>query len=278
MKIPNIFVPEKDLTSIVNNYLKNDVNLENQHTHIDPNLNYMISILGVLLRLEGKRSQDTQRIIQKSLKHSEEKKCVYIIDFFKIAEVDLPEDVSNAILEHLKKEYTLKIKMDIVNSYLDDKPVIQNSVVDYVNMVIGIGDEHRQGNLWMYKDPRTGLPKTIVIDLNYIRSVEEQLGLTKSAQKEEYRKAMLKIYATKIQNNPYYDFMDNLELVEAVTNVKLKSEVAQAGSLIGTLASRTDEENKQVYDRVINNMIKHHGYCNVCAEKTLEHFCTYKES
>lgn len=277
MKIPNIFVPEKDLTSIVNNYLKNDVNLENQHTHIDPNLNYMISMLGVLLRLEGKRSQDTQRIIQKSLKHSEEKKCVHVIDFFKIAEVDLPEDVSNAIFEHLKKEYTRKIKMDIFSSYLDEKQVIQKGVMDYVNMVIGIGDEHRQGNLWMYKDPKTGLPKTIVIALNYIRSVEEQLGLTKSAQKEEYRKAMLKVYATKIQNNPYYDFMDNLELVDTVMNVKLKSEAAQVGSLIGSLASRTNEENKQVYDRVIDNMIQHHNYCKVCAEKTLEYFCTPRE-
>ena len=58
-----------------------------------------------------------------------------------------------------------------------------------------------------------------------------------------------------------YDFMDNLELVKAVTDVRLKSDIAGAGSLIGALANRTNEENQKLYDRILNTMLNKLGYC-----------------
>ncbi len=278
MKIPNIFVPEKDLTSMINDYLEDGMGLgKNQQVHIDPNLNYMLCTLGVILRLEGKSSREIEQDIQKFIQRSEEKRCVYIVDFFKTAELDLPVSVSSTILGHLKKEYAKKIKIDIANSYLDEKPIIQNGVMDYVNMIIGIGTENLGPNkVWKYLDPKTKLPKTITIDIDYILEVEKQLGLNTVTNTESFRQTIRKIYGMKLSNDPYYDFMDNLELVEAVTNVKLKSEVAKAGSLIEFLASTSNEENKRLYEKVTNNMIQHHGYCKVCAEKTLEYFCTQK--
>jgi serine protein kinase len=71
-----------------------------------------------------------------------------------------------------------------------------------------------------------------------------------------------------------YDFMDNLELVKAVTDVRLKSDIAGAGSLIGALANRTNEENQKLYDRILNTMLNKLGYCMTCAQKTVEYFCT----
>jgi serine protein kinase len=275
MKIPNIFVPEKDLTGTINDYLDDNKDLEkNQNTHIDPNLNEMLACLSVMLRLEGKRGVNIEKIIQKGLKNSEDTRCIHIIDFLTTAENDFPEDVNSTISKHLKEIYAKKIKLNIVNSYFDEKLSIQNSVMDYITMVIGL-DSGNLGpnNTWRYLDPKTKLPKTIKIDTNYMRKVEKHLGLN-NTNTENFRQTMRKVYAMKISTNPYYDFMDHIGLVEAVTNVKLNSEVAKAGSLIGSLASRTNEENKQVYDRVIDNMIKHHNYCKVCAEKTLEYFCT----
>jgi len=68
--------------------------------------------------------------------------------------------------------------------------------------------------------------------------------------------------------------MDNLELVKAVTDVRLKSDIAGAGSLIGALANRTNEENQKLYDRIIHAMLEKLGYCQTCAQKTVEYFCT----
>jgi len=68
--------------------------------------------------------------------------------------------------------------------------------------------------------------------------------------------------------------MDNLELVKAVTDVRLKSDIAGAGSLIGALANRTNEENQKLYDRMIDTMLNKLGYCMTCAQKTIEYFCT----
>jgi serine protein kinase len=81
----------------------------------------------------------------------------------------------------------------------------------------------------------------------------------------------------KISVSPDYDFMDNLELVKAITDVRLKSDIAGAGSLIGALANRTNEENQKLYDRMIYTMNEKLGYCRTCAQKTIEYFCTQED-
>jgi serine protein kinase len=71
--------------------------------------------------------------------------------------------------------------------------------------------------------------------------------------------------------------MDNLELVKAVTEVRLKSDIAGAGSLVGALANRTNEENQKLYDRMLTTMRDKLGYCPTCAQKTIEYFCTQED-
>ena len=72
--------------------------------------------------------------------------------------------------------------------------------------------------------------------------------------------------------------MDNNELVKAVTDVRLKSDIAGAGSLVGALSNRTNEENQQLYNRMINTMKTKLNYCNTCAKKTIEYFCTQDDA
>jgi len=89
-----------------------------------------------------------------------------------------------------------------------------------------------------------------------------------------FRTSIRKIYGQKISVDPNYDFMDNLELVKAVTDVRLKSDIAGAGSLVGALANRSNEENQKLYNRIINTMLSKLNYCQTCAQKTIEYFCT----
>jgi serine protein kinase len=55
--------------------------------------------------------------------------------------------------------------------------------------------------------------------------------------------------------------------------VRLESDVAGAGSLVGALANQTNEENLRVRNRMIDTMLGKLGYCKTCAQKTIEYFC-----
>jgi len=278
MKVPKTFVPEKDLTERVNDYLNKKESLRKKKgLHRDPNLNLVISTLGVILRLEGENHRTIEQYLNKFLNESEEEGCLYVVDFLKKAEPDLPKIVNDAMRVHLEGEYNSKATVDIVESYLNKKLVISECVMDYVNMIIGV-DSGKLGpnNTWRYRDPKTGIPKTITIDNNYMWKVENKLCLTNATYAESFRQSIRKVYAMKISTDPYYNFMDNTQLVNAITSIQLEAEINKIGSLVSALTKNSNEENKQIYERTVNNMINHHGYCEVCAKKTLEYFMSKK--
>ena len=171
--------------------------------------------------------------------------------------------------------YRERIMTEMFNAYMDEPLAIRKDVLNYVNMIIGIDAENLgPDKMWKYKNPQTGELKALKIDERYINSVEDCLGLKIKEQKDTFRTSIRKIYGQKISTNPNYDFMDNLELVKAVTDVRLKSDIAGAGSLIGALANRTNEENQKLYDRMVDTMLNKLRYCRTCAQKTIEYFCT----
>lgn len=181
-------------------------------------------------------------------------------------------------LEIAKQLYREKIFTEIFNAYMDEPQAIKKDVMNYVNMIVGIDAENiGPEKMWKYKDPQTGEIKGIKIDTNFIDSVEERLGLQNKEQQENFRTSIRKIYGQKLTTDPSYDFMDNLELVKAVTDVRLKSNISGAGSLIGALANRTNDENQKLYNRMVKTMLNKLGYCKTCAQKTIEYFCTHED-
>ncbi|MFN3781095.1 MAG: serine protein kinase PrkA, partial [Candidatus Kapaibacteriota bacterium] len=132
--------------------------------------------------------------------------------------------------------------------------------------------------IWTYRDPRTGKLESLKIDDSFINAVEERMGLKTREQKQNFRTTIIKIYGQRIVKDPNYNFMDNAELVKAVTDVRLKSDISGAGSLVGALSNRTNEENQRLYNRMVDTMINKLGYCRTCAEKTIEYFCTQEDA
>ncbi|MDP2676528.1 MAG: serine protein kinase PrkA [bacterium] len=217
-----------------------------------------------------------------SLAESNEGKCLFAKDIFKALERIILDYVIEATdrdkffadLKIAKKLYREQVKTVIFNAYRDDPQAIRKDVLTYVNMIIGMDAEHLgPDKMWRYKDPQTRELKSIKIDDKYINSVEDRLGLANKERKESFRNSIRKIYGQKISIDPAYDFMDNQELVKAVTDVRLESDVAGAGSLVGALANRTNEENLKVYSRMIDTMLQKMGHCLTCAQKTIEYFC-----
>ncbi|EFK10405.1 PrkA AAA domain protein [delta proteobacterium NaphS2] len=237
---------------------------------------------------KGLGQRNLGRAIQLLVESSEtnEGECMFAYDVFKALERVVLDYVQEAndrakYLEDLKIGkglYRERIMTEMFNAYMDEPLAIRKDVINYVNMIIGVDAENLGPDMmWKYKDPQTGELKALKIDERFIASVEERLGLKTKEQKETFRTSIRKIYGQKISVRPDYDFMDNLELVKAITDVRLKSDISGAGSLIGALANRTNEENKRLYDRMVNTMLTKLHYCKTCAQKTLEYFCTQED-
>jgi len=309
--------------------------LNRQDLHIDPNMNYAVSVAVVLTRLpysekltpietmklsagevageksiktlaevvdtlsqdpditkrfgqKGLGQRNLGRAIQLMLESSEtnEGQCMFAYDAFKALErmiLDYVVDANDRAkylgdLKTARGLYRERVMTEMFNAYMDEPHAIRKDVMNYVNMIIGIDAENLgPDRMWKYKDPQTGELKALKVDERYIKSVEELLGLKTEEQRESFRTSIRKIYGQKISVDPNYDFMDNLELVKAVTDVRLKSDIAGAGSLIGALANRTNEENQKLYDRMVETMLKKLNYCTTCAQKTIEYFCTQED-
>ncbi len=237
---------------------------------------------------KGLGQRNLGRAIQLLIESSEtnEGKCMFACDVFKALERVVLDYVIEAndrtkYLEDLKTAKSLyreRIMTEMFNAYMDEPFAIRKDVMNYVNMIIGIDAENLgPDKMWKYKDPQTKELKALKIDERYINSVEERLELKTKEQREAFRTSIRKIYGQKISVDPDYDFMDNLELVKAVTDVRLKSDIAGAGSLIGALANRTNEENQKLYDRMVDTMLSKLKYCKTCAQKTIEYFCTQED-
>lgn len=315
---------------------RNKTTFTNETLHIDPNLNYAVSVGVILTRMPasdkltpvemmklsaGEVAGDksiktlsevinqlntdpdiTKRFGQKGLGHrnlgralqmllerseTHEGKCMYAGDVFKAMEsviLDYVQDPSDRIkyfndMNIARSLYRKNVMTTIFNAYMDEPNAVERDVLNYVNMIIGI-DAKNLGTdkIWTYKDPQTGKLVSLKIDETFINSVEERMGLKNQELKQSFRTTIIKIYGQKMVKDPTYNFMDNNELVKAITDVRLKSDVAGAGSLVGALSNRSNEENQKLYNRMIDTMIKKLGYCNTCAEKTIEYFCTHDDT
>lgn len=228
------------------------------------------------------------RALQLLLENSETQdgKCMFAENVFRCLDqivldyIQEPEFRSK-YLEDIKlgkSLYRERIRTAMFDAYMDEPKAIRKEVMNYVNMIVAIdSQEIGTDNMWRYTDPATGKSKAIKIDESYIRSVEERLGLKTNEQKESFRTTIRRIYGRKAHTDPNYDFMDNYELVKAVTDVRLQSDVAGAGSLVGALANRTNEENTKLYNKIIKTMCDKLGYCSTCAQKTIDYFCTRQD-
>ncbi len=237
---------------------------------------------------KGLGQRNLGRAIQLMIESSEtnEGQCMFAYDIFNTVERVILDYVSDnndrakylADLKLAKQLYRERIMTEMFNAYMDEPQAIRKDVMSYVNMVIGIdADNLGPDKMWKYRDPQTDELKALKIDQRFIQNVEDRLGLKTDEQRESFRTSIRKIYGQKISIDPTYNFMDNLELVKAVTDVRLKSDIAGAGSLVGALANRTNEENQKLYDRMVNTMLGQLGYCKTCAQKTIEYFCTQED-
>ncbi len=212
-----------------------------------------------------------------------EGECMFALDIFKAAEdiiLDYVQDNNERAkyfedMKIAKGLYRKRIRTEMFNAFMDEPEAIRKDVMMYVNMIIGMGrSDLGPDKIITYRDPQTGKSHPIKIDERFVNAVENELEMKTNEQKESFRSQIRKIYAQRLQTDKNYDFMDNVDLVKAVTDTRLNSDIASAGGLVGALANRTNEDNQKLYNRIVTTMTKKLGYCRTCSEKTIEFFCT----
>ncbi len=234
---------------------------------------------------KGLGQRDLARMIntQRGFPETNEGRCLFALDIFKAAEdviLDYIQDNTERAkyfddIKIAKGLYRKRIRTEMFNAFMDEPTAIKKDVMMYVNMIVGMGrSDLGADKIITYRDPQTGKTQPLKIDERFVNAVENELELKTEEQKESFRSQIRKIYAQKLQTDKNYDFMDNVDLVKAVTDTRLNSDIASAGGLVGALANRTNEDNEKLYNRIVDTMTKKLNYCNTCAEKTIEFFCT----
>ncbi len=234
---------------------------------------------------KGLGQRDLARIINSQRGYSEtnEGKCMFSLNVFKAAEeiiLDYIQDNTERAkyfedLKIAKDLYRKRIRTEMFNAFMDEPAAIKKDVMMYVNMIVGMGrSDLGPDKIITYRDPQTNKMQPIKIDERFVNAVENELEMKTHEQKESFRGQIRKIYAQRLQTDKNYDFMDNVDLVKAVTDTRLNSDIASAGGLVGALANRTNEDNEKLYNRIVTTMKNKLDYCTTCAQKTIEFFCT----
>ncbi len=234
---------------------------------------------------KGLGQRDLARVIntQRSYSETNEGKCMFTLNVFKATEeviLDYIQDNTERSkyfedLKIAKDLYRKRIRTEMFNAFMDEPAAIKKDVMMYVNMIIGMGrSDIGPEKIITYRDPQTNKMQPIKIDERFVNAVENELEMKTHEQKESFRGQIRKIYAQRLQTDKNYDFMDNVDLVKAVTDTRLNSDIASTGGLVGALANRTNEDNEKLYNRIVTTMINKLDYCTTCAQKTIEFFCT----
>ena len=231
-----------------------------------------------------KVGETLRRLLSKP--ETNEGECMYAGDVFDAVKKVVLYDISDKndrakylrAIEVGKGLYREQVMKGIFNAYMDDPKALEEQVLNYVNMIVAMeAKDLGSDKKWTYKDPQTGEANQIKVDRRFINSVEERLGMKTEDEKNAFRTTIIKIYGQKLTQDPNYNFMDNNDLVKAVTEVRIMSDVGSAASLVGALANRQDKKNARVYNSIIRTMTEKLRYCRTCAQKTIEYFCTHED-
>lgn len=215
-----------------------------------------------------------------AMAETQEGKCRFALDCFSAAEREILELPDAVLRDKCMKDmaiarrlYRRRVRTSIFNAYRNDPDAIKKDVMNYINMIIALDSgQLGQDKTWHYMDPQTKEMKPLKIDETFVKAVEARIGHTTEESRKTFRNSIRNSYVVRRTVDPGWDFMDNETLVKAVTDVKLKSDVAGASSLAGALANRTNEENKKVYSNIFGVMLNKLGYCETCSPETMEYF------
>lgn len=164
------------------------------------------------------------------------------------------------LLDKVKEEYHDLIKKEVMGAFVTGYKEQARSLVDRYLFEV---------NAWRksdkVEDPTTGEERDA--DEKFMRSVEEEIGISESAAKE-FREEIVAKVADLALDGRKFDYESHQGLSDAIEK-KLFGDVKNVVKSVIS-ADVLDEDQKKRLDQVIEAM-KDLGYCEVCSRETLKY-------
>ncbi len=189
-----------------------------------------------------------------------------------LIEVLLKEVKELTIADELKKKYLGFLQDTIKKEYhrILEKEVTRAFIHGYKEQAEDLFDnylDHAEAyaNKTKLKDKNTG--EELMPDEEFMRSIEEQLGITQSASKG-FRQDVASYMFTIMRNGGKVDYTSYEPLKEAIEK-KLTSSVRELSRIITQSKVRNKEQNTK-YNAMVEEM-KDSGYCDHCCNVVLKY-------
>lgn len=181
-----------------------------------------------------------------------------------VKELSLGEDDKKRYLEFLqdtiKKEYNKLLQVEVTKAfvvgYQEQAEHLFNNYLDHAEAFI---------NKTKIKDNNTG--EELEPDEDFLRSIEEHLGITKTAAKG-FRQDVTSYMFALMRKGVNVDYNCYEPLKEAIEK-KLTASVKELSRII-TKAKVRDNEQKKKYNAMVEEM-KRNGYCDYCCNVILKY-------
>ncbi len=181
-----------------------------------------------------------------------------------VKELAVNEDEKNKYLnflhDNIKKEYHKVLEKEVtkafIHGYKEQAEDLFNNYLDHAEAFV---------NKTKIKDANTG--EELEADQKFLRSIEEQIGITSTAAKG-FRQDVTAYMFYVMRNGGKIDYTCYEPLREAIEK-KLTASVKELSRVI-TRKKVRDKEQKEKYDMMVEEM-KKNGYCDYCCNVILKY-------
>ncbi len=164
------------------------------------------------------------------------------------------------IQDTIRKEYNKILEKEVtkafIHGYREQAESLFNNYLDHAEAFV---------NKTKIKDPNTG--EELEPDEKFLRSIEEQIGITDSAAKG-FRADVTAYMFYVLRNGGKLDFNSYEPLKDAIEK-KLTASIRELSRII-TQAKVRDKEQNQKYNAMVEQM-KQNGYCDHCCNVILKY-------
>lgn len=190
--------------------------------------------------------------------------CVMDTLLKEVKEMSLSDETKKAYLgflqDTIKKEYHRILEKEVtkafIHGYREQAEDLFNNYLDHAEAYV---------NKTKMKDTNTG--EELNPDENFLRSIEEQLGITQSGAKG-FRQDVTAYMFSIIRSGGKVDYASYEPLKEAIEK-KLTASVRELSRIITQSKVRDNEQNTK-YDAMVEQM-KENGYCDHCCNVILKY-------
>ena len=162
--------------------------------------------------------------------------------------------------ETIKKEYHKILEKEVTRAFIHG---YREQAEDLFNNYLDHAEAY--ANKTKLKDPNTG--EELIPDEEFMRSIEEQLGITQAGAKG-FRQDVTAYMFSIVRNGGKVDYCSYEPLKEAIEK-KLTASVRELSRII-TQSKVRDKEQNVKYDAMVEEM-KANGYCDHCCNVILKY-------